>query len=302
MWAVGRFASMVDFASSVSSLGFCCVELNHQVTSPLLDELLALHQQGQLRVSSVHDPCPNCAERLETLPQVSDLDDASRQFAVDMVGRTMELAATVGATSVVLHAGAVTEMGRAARSLRRLFVEGARNTDVYARELDEFRHGLAQAQGPRMDAVARSLDQLIPMAERLGLRMGMENRYYVNEIPDLSQALWLMPRFTAPSFGYWHDVGHAEVQARMGFARANDWLQPLASRMIGVHLHDVLPGTITDHQSAGLGNADLVAVAAVVPSDALRVCEFDRRNTEDQVRQGIAHLSDLGFFSQGTTA
>lgn len=296
MWAIGRFSSMGEFAVTARDIGFCCVELNHQVTPALLAEFKSLHQHGDLRVSSVHDPCPNSSERLSALPQVSDLDEASRLRAVRTVERTMELAVSLGAVAVVLHVGEVTEMGAAARHLRQLFLDGGRLTDVYICKLSDFRQGFFAAQSPRLDAVARSLEILIPRAESLGLRLGVENRYFVHEIPDLSQARWLLSRFPSDRFGYWHDIGHAEVQARMGFAPATDWLQPLSSKMVGVHLHDVLTESITDHQAAGLGDANLSAVSTVLPSDALRVCEFDHRNSETQVRRGLAHLAALGFF------
>jgi hypothetical protein len=60
---------------------------------------------------------------------------------------------------------------------------------------------------------------------------------------------------------YWHDVGHAEVQQRLGFASHEGWLSQFKDRMVGVHLHDIRcisrsPGARKgDH---GLGNGGQV--------------------------------------------
>jgi sugar phosphate isomerase/epimerase len=212
----------------------------------------------------------------------------------------MDLAADLGGSAVVLHVGDVWELHGEALALRRLFRQGMLGAPEYASALDQFKARCAACQQPSLDSVARSLEALAAHARSRGLQLGIENRYYVNEIPNLEQALWLMDRADPTVIGYWHDVGHAEVVGRMGFAGQRDWLDALGSRIKGVHLHDVLPGSITDHQAAGLGDLDLAGVVGYVPPTALRVCEFDRRNTEDEVRAGIRHLADLGFFPDET--
>lgn len=202
----------------------------------------------------------------------------------------------MGAAFVVLHLGDVPELRSDAQRLRHHFVESLGASAQYRTELASFKQGLAHFQQPHLDAVARSLEDLLPYARERGIRLGLENRYYVNEIPDLGQAGWLMQRFTGDTSGYWHDVGHAEVQARMGFATHREWLETMGKSIIGIHIHDVLPASITDHQAAGLGNVDLKLVLAHLPAAAQRVCEFDRRNSEEQVAAGLQHLTSLGFF------
>lgn len=297
MWGVGRFADMGEFAETSRALGFCAVELNHQVTPAVLVQLKAAYATGSLRVSSAHDPCPNSSDRLELLPKVSDLDDDRRLAAVDQAKRTMELAASMGGLAVVLHVGDVWEMHGPALTLRHLHRQGLAESTEYAAALRLFKSRFAACQQPYLDAVARSLEPIVEHARLLGLQVGVENRYYVNEIPSLEQAVWLMDRLDPAVAGYWHDVGHAEVQARMGFASHNAWLRALSPRIKGVHLHDVLPSSITDHQAAGQGDLDLASVVPYIPDSALRVCEFDRKNTHDEVRAGLEHLAALGFFT-----
>ena len=297
MWGVGRFTHMEEFVARSRALGFDCIELNHQITEPLLDEILAIYRDGNLVVTSVHDPCPNASPKLEVLPKVSDVEETARQAGVRSAKSTIDLAHRVRAAFVVLHLGDVTELRGRAQRLRDLFQESLGTSPEYRAELWAFKYDFAALQQPHLDAVARSLEDLLPYARERGIRLGLENRYYVNEMPNLRQADWLLQRFTDGTAGYWHDVGHAEVQERMGFAAHRDWLETMGKRIIGIHIHDVLPGGITDHQAAGLGNVDLRLVLAHLPAAAQRVCEFDRRNSEEQVTAGLRHLSAMGFFS-----
>jgi sugar phosphate isomerase/epimerase len=297
MWGVGRFAHMEEFVARTSALGFGCIELNHQVTEPLLDEMLGIYRDGKLVISSVHDPCPNSSPTLHLLPKVSDVDESARRAGVQTAKNTIDLAHRVGAGFVVLHLGDVTECRGHAESLRHHFQESLGASPEYRAELASFKNDFADLQQPHLDAVAHSLEDLSPYARERGVRLGLENRYYVNEIPNLSQAEWLLQRFIDPVTGYWHDVGHAEVQERMGFSAHRDWLETLGRRIIGIHLHDVLPASITDHQAAGMGKVDFGMVLAYLPAAAQRVCEFDRRISEEQAAAGLRHLTELGFFS-----
>ncbi len=297
MWGVGRFPRMADFIAASQSAGFGCIELNHQITEPMLSEIVQVYESAGIIVSSVHDPCPNAASKMELLPKVSDLDESARQAGVRCAKSTIDLANRLQAPYMVIHVGDVAELRDPAQSLRDHFKQSGGATLEYRSELAAFKRDLVSLQQPHLDAVARSLEELVPYARERGVRLGLENRYYVNEIPDVSQADWLLKRFPDGVAGYWHDVGHAEVQERMGFAPHRQWLETLGARIIGVHIHDVLPGTITDHQAAGLGNVDLGMVLAHLPAAAQRVCEFDRRNSPDQVKAGLQHLSQLGFFA-----
>jgi sugar phosphate isomerase/epimerase len=297
MWGVGRFARMVEFVASSSALGFGCIELNHQVTEALLDEILEIYRQGNVVISSVHDPCPNSSPALHLLPKVSDIDESVRGAGVQTAKNTIDLARRVGAGFVVLHVGDVTEIRSQALQLHHHFLESWGASPEYRSELAVFKQDFVAFQQPHLDAVARSLEDLLPYARERGVRLGLENRYYVNEIPNLSQAVWLLQRFTSGEVGYWHDVGHAEVQQRLGFAAHREWLGKLGDRLIGVHLHDVLPDSITDHRATGMGNVDLRMVLSHLPAAAQRVCEFDRNMSEAQVAAGLRYLSDLGLFS-----
>ncbi len=294
MWGIGRFDRMADFVSRGKALGFCCFELNHQVTPAMLAEILALYRQGEITISSVHDPCPNGENGTAHKPKVSDLDEDKRQAAVATARCTIDLAVQVKAHAVVLHVGDVSEVWEASLGLRRMYREGKRATPEYEAALSVFKSERTAYAPAHLAAVAHSLEELVPYARQRQIKLGLENRYYVSEIPSLDQVVWLLDRFGDGVAGYWHDLGHAQVQDRMGFARHQDWLTTLGERIVGVHLHDAID--ISDHQAAGLGDIDLEMVPPYLPATALRVCEFDKKNTEEQVSAGLERLAQLGYF------
>ena len=83
-------------------------------------------------------------------------------------------------------------------------------------------------------------------------------------------------------------MGHAEVLDHLGFYPHEEWLQRFASRIVGTHLHDVR-GT-KDHFAPGLGDVNFDAVAAYLPEQAFRTCEFQNTNTPEQVKAGLEFL------------
>ncbi len=53
------------------------------------------------------------------------------------------------------------------------------------------------------------------------------------------------------SIGDWHDTGHAETPALLGLTPLVEWLQANGSRLIGLHLHDVIG--MESHYAPGTG-------------------------------------------------
>ncbi|MDZ4277695.1 MAG: hypothetical protein U1B78_01005, partial [Dehalococcoidia bacterium] len=95
--------------------------------------------------------------------------------------------------------------------------------------------------------------------------------------------------------GYWHDVGHAEVQARLGYVDKRAWLDMLGPRTLGCHLHDV--DGIGDHRAPGLGDVEWDYIASGLPPDALRVFEINQREPAGAVAGAISFLRGRGVVS-----
>ena len=131
----------------------------------------------------------------------------------------------------------------------------------------------------------------------LGIGLGIENRYHYLEIPSLDELGRLLETVSDERVGFWYDVGHAHTLERLGFSAHAAWLQRYASRMIGVHLHDVTG--LKDHQAPGSGEVDWKLVINYLPKDAImRVCEIRHYLMSEQVMAGLQFLADKGCITR----
>ena len=85
----------------------------------------------------------------------------------------------------------------------------------------------------------------------------------------------------------------AQTLDNLGFDSHEEWLRRYASRMLGVHFHDIKG--LKDHYAAGLGEIDWDMVVDYIPDNAIRTSEFRDRNTPEQVTAAMRFLADKGF-------
>lgn len=74
-----------------------------------------------------------------------------------------------------------------------------------------------------------------------------------------------------------YDVGHAQAMDRLDFFPHEEWLPRYATRIIEVHLHDVIG--VNDQYAPGLGEVDFNMVASYLPEDAIRTFELQAANS-----------------------
>ncbi len=122
--------------------------------------------------------------------------------------------------------------------------------------------------------------------------LGLENRYHFMEFPSPDELGELLDLAGPERLGFIYDVGHAQALSRLGFFPHEEWLTRFAPRIIGTHLHDVIG--IQDHLAPGLGDVDFDLIAAYLPKEAFRTCEFLGSNTPEQVRNGLKVLQEHG--------
>lgn len=298
MWAQGRFDHMGGFVRAVQRLGFQGIEINYTVDPMALDELL---EANRVSFPSLHSPVPKVRAsngRWSDQLNLASLDEEERRLAVDSGKTTIDWAAKVGASCVVLHLGGLAnEALPPERELRRLFKTDRERWQGEAEALRRECLRLRAQQVPGFLAQAKaSLHEMAEHAAGLGIALGLENRYHYHEIPSLDESLQLLADFPPSLVGHWHDVGHAEVLDRLGLIDKGRWLTELGDRCLGAHLHDVVG--LKDHQAPGQGDADWDYVARYLPPDALRVCEIDQRTPEDQVTAAIPYLRQRGILAQ----
>ncbi len=145
--------------------------------------------------------------------------------------KTIEFAARVKAPAVVLHAGSI-DMKNYTDKLLDLVARGQKETPKYAKlctELDEKREA---KKGPFVERVNELLKKLLETAEAQGVKLGIENRQALEELPFESDFQFLFRELASPNLGYWHDTGHAQIKENLGFIRHAMHLESLRDRLL----------------------------------------------------------------------
>jgi sugar phosphate isomerase/epimerase len=292
MWGIGQFDHLADFFAAGQQIGVQQFELNHKVNSAMLAGL----DLTRYTIGSVHEPCPadlSGATLNDRNWLISAPDEDCRRQGVRAVQRSIDLARRLGARAVVVHAGKVDLDPQLENPLWRLFEAGQAQTPAYDEARDRLMMARAAQAEANLEAVQRSLVELAEYAGRLGIELGIENRYHYLEIPSLDELGRLLETVGDERVGFWYDVGHAHTLERLGFSAHAAWLQRYASRMIGVHFHDVIG--LKDHQAPGSGEVDWKLVSNYLPSHGIiHACEFRPYVTSEQTVAGLRFLAEQG--------
>jgi len=295
MWGIGQFQNLSDFFEAAAALGFKSFELNHAVTSAMLS---GVNLNGY-RIASVHEPCPadiSVSALKERGWLISSLDEENRRQGVLAIRRSIDLAHELGAQVVIVHPGHVDIEPALELALRDLYNQGKAAAPEHTEAVERLMQARAGRAEANVQAARRSLIELAEYAARSGIRLGLENRYHYFEIPLPDELDVLLDVGYDDTVGYWHDVGHAQTLQHLGLIRHEEWLRRFGSRIIGVHLHDIVG--IQDHYAAGLGQMDWDMVARYLPTDALRTCEFQKTNSPQQVVAGVRRLMEKGCIQE----
>jgi sugar phosphate isomerase/epimerase len=287
MWAKGRFSHMADFATKARELGFTHIEPNTSISPRMLNELL----KTTVPISSIHSPCPAVLSS-RGIPvsslSLSSLDESERKEAVSFTQKTIDLAANVSAKVIVLHMGEVPIDLSLQDRLYKLHDIDYAQTKEYSQAKEELLYQRVSQAPPYLNATKKSLQELREYSQQKGIMLGLETRFHLNEIPNIDEMAELLSDASESLVGYWHDVGHAEVQQQLGFSLHEKWLSQFKDRMVGIHLHDIFG--ISDHYAPGKGNMNWEMVAKYLPTGIVKVCEIGEWNDEEQMRGVIKFL------------
>ena len=306
MWAKGRFGNMTEFVTKAKGLGFTHVEVNASVSPLALIELI----KTSVPISSIHSPCPAVLSS-KGIPvanlSLSSTEKSERRETVNFTKKTIDLASTIGAKAVIIHAGEVPINLGLEDKLRQLYKQHLAQTKEYSRVKEQLVYQRVSKVSPFLEAARESLAELSRYSQGKGITLGLETRFYFHEIPNIDEMEELLKETKGRWVGYWHDVGHAEVQQRLGFASHEEWLSRFKNRMIGVHLHDVLG--ISDHRPPGKGDVNWDMVAKHLPHTprqikgadgwaildrVIRVCEIAEWHGESQIQGVVDFLREKG--------
>jgi len=278
----------------IRSLGFEWAELSHGIRVSLLPGIIEAVEAGEIRISSLHNFCPlpmGVSHAAPNLYLFSSPDRRERENAWRHSLKTIETAVRLHAAAVVLHLGRI-EMKEYTGRLLEMLAQGRKESPKYAALCEE---ALEKREKKKREFVERSgemLDRLSTAAAERGLKLGVENRQDLEEIPLESDLELLLLEFNRPSVAYWHDCGHAQIKENLGIIVHRLHLETLAPRLLGLHVHDVLfPGR--DHAAPGSGTVDFAALKPMVKPEHIKVFELSPGLTTEEVARGVAHIKQV---------
>jgi sugar phosphate isomerase/epimerase len=293
MWAQQeRFLDMHVFANTARDLGYYAIEISHLTGVEQFQRLL---NGSGASISSIHAPAPliDINGKRNSSLNLAAQDEEERRMAIEFTMDSIDHAAQAGARYVVVHLGRIGQkMLDSELKQRRLFDAGTREGNEYESLQRETLERRAQEAPPWLERARATLGELVRYARERGVAIGLENRLHHHEFPLPGEVADLLRDYPQDTVGYWHDVGHAEVQARLGYVDKRSWLDTNGGRTLGCHLHDV--DGLGDHRAPGNGDVEWDYIATGLPGAALRVFEIDQQQHEGPVAGAIAFLRDRG--------
>lgn len=272
-----------DMISDILDSGFDAIELEYRISETQFKKIRPIIKK-KLTVTSIHNyfPKPDDPKIKGSgdLYLLSSTDRDEHSDAIKHTIRTIEYADDMEAKAVVLHLGRV-DMENPFDKLKELFERGLIDKEEgknFVKEQKEIRRSSRQKN---LDSVLKALDKLALYAERYGVFLGIENRFYLHEIPDKEEIEIILKEFQGSNIKYWHDIGHAIVQERLGICSQKDLLDSFSSDMIGIHIHDVKG--IEDHLAPGEGDVDLKEIIGSIKKDVLKVLEVHKKAKKENM-------------------
>ncbi len=289
-----RFASGEAFAEYAAEAGYDAIEVSHSTPEAKLREIL---DSGILPVASIHQPAPHV--EVDGGKSNADLNLASTKRseqarALRHALRSLEWAAEAGATALVVHLGHVEgSFAGTTAELYRLFRQHDIRNNRAAEARAEMEQRRAEAAPAHLEAARAALEQLVEAARPHGIVVGVENRLDFHQIPLPHESLVLLEGFSPGEAGHWHDTGHGEVLARLGYLPHAAWFDELGDHLVGAHVHDVRG--VIDHRAPGTAQLDWEMVAGGLGSLDTLTLEIDQRETDEDVRAAPAFLRSVGL-------
>lgn len=295
-WNAFRYNNGKELIREIKDLGFNAVELSFNLTEEMVRDIAELAEEKQIKVNSLHNYCPipRGLSRQEALPDcfsLASLDPEQRQKALKYTKISIDTAFRLKAEAVVLHCGRVEIADRT----RELFVfydtNGGLSSVPALRLKDKMRQEREKRISGHLDAVLKSLEELVDYSTGLKVKLGIENRFYFREIPSFEETGEILERFQGANVFYWHDTGHAQLWENLGFLRHQDYLERYQQSLLGFHLHDI-KGT-RDHLAPGGGDYDFSVLKPYLKKDTIKTLEAHHPASPREIIQAREFLDDL---------
>jgi len=285
-WNAYRHLSGHALIAEIAGLGFNCVELGYDTSPAIVPDIMAACRSEGVAIASVHAYCPIPTGAPHGHPELfllADPDERGRTSAVKHMLDTVRFAAEAGASRVVVHAGRL-DMPHITPELIDLAAAGRLFSDSFDKLKMKLIVRREKNVARYLEALERSIAELLPTLDETGVSLGLENLPSWETLPSEAELEGLFVKFASPRLGYWHDTGHAAIRQKLGFISQRRWLERLAPRLLGMHVHSLDPASWTDHVMPPRGEFDAAMLAPFALQAGLAVLEPAPGTPPDELR------------------
>lgn len=287
----GKSGDGEKLVDEIFETGFNSIELNIEISEYTYKEIIPALKKKNMQVVSIHNFFPKVTppegRTLLSAYLLSSQDETERENAIKLTKNTIDYAEKVGASAVVVHFGLVETEVKTAKLIElynnitseefiflknKLIKERSKNNRIY------------------LDLALKSLDELIKYAKNKRIRIGLESRYYYEEIPNFEEIGIILDKFKGDVY-YWHDTGHAQVSENLGFTKHEDFLKCYSDKMLGMHIHDIVG--CSDHKAPGTGNLDFNMIKKYLNENILKVLEPHSKVTKEELITSLNFLKSF---------
>lgn len=282
-----------DLVRLLERWAISAVELEYRIpASRCVDVKINLKRAG-ITVTSVHNffPFPDRHKGLRPsgdLFNLADLDPEKRIAAVAGTEQSITHANDLEAGSVVLHCGWV-EMDHQAHQIKQFLADDQLHNQTSQTFIQNKIRQLEEKKEKHISCLLFSLEKLLPIAEKQGVRLGLENRFHYHELPTYADFGRIFQEFKGAPVGYWHDTGHSHALETSKLIEPESLLRSYSENLIGMHLHDAIG--LEDHLAPGKGEINLTKILAGMNRYTTFVLELKSGTSKSDIQSGIQHLS-----------
>lgn len=291
-WNYWRAASGRQIIDEALEIGLDKVELNFSLPGHLFHQIKEIVDKGGVQVTSLHNYCPlPLVTRLDRGPDMFSLcsrDEDERKLAVEYTKKTMDAARLVNARAVVLHSGRLRMRDKWTHPLITLCDKGEGAGKKAQKLREKFWRKRNRKGTKHFDQVMRTMDELNQYAVQTQIKLGLETRNWLNEMPTLDEFEAIFQEFEGGMLTYWHDVGHAMCKDYLGLENHDEYLKRLGRYLMGWHIHDIKGSR--DHQAPGCGDFDFKRLLPYMTPKTINVLEPHHPATMEEVKRGFAFL------------
>lgn len=291
-WDYKPDLNVAEWIAKIKALGVNAIELGYSLNKQQADQFVQLIPREGIKVVSIHNFCPTpfdepSARHVSNHYRLSSIDEEERKKAVYWTCHTIDTARAVNAGVVVIHAGTVEILDDSSRELIAMYKDGAGGSSAFKELAQKTMDARARCRAPFVAALTKSLDEVLVYAQKYGIKIGLETRYYPFEMPNFEEVGLFLNQFKGRGLYYWHDVGHAETNERLTIKPHLDFLNAYKKELIGVHLHGIR--VLRDHLAVFDGDMDIEPKLEFFGKGIIKVIE-SRYGNYEQLKEDVKRL------------